>query len=385
MESEVVHGNRLLLLVDVAPWSNFENQDDRVVAARSRSPTACCRTGSAFLGVVVVLALLSGCGARDARTLRLAHSLDVGHPVHQALIFMAGDLEARSGGRLQLVIYPGEQLGSEREALELLQIGSLDLAKTSTAVAEAFVPEWGVFGLPYLFPDRATRLAVLAGPVGRALLEVGIDARLRGLAWLDAGSRSFYTRDRPIRHPDDLAGLKIRVQESPSAFRMVRALGGSPTPIAWGELYTALEQGVVDGAENNPPSFHLSRHYEVARFLSLDEHTAVPDLLLVSTVTWDALGDDQRGWLAAAAKAGAAHQAELWQAAELAALEAVADAGVTIIRPDRAPFAAKVAALSETAAATSAISSWLKRLELEVSRCQMGTAPQTSAPQTSRR
>ncbi len=328
------------------------------------------RRGLRHLATLGVLIALAGCGIEGGRSLRLAHSLDTEHPVHRALVSMADDLETRSGGRLRLAIYPSEQLGSEREAVELLQIGSLDLTKASASVAEAFVPEWGVFGLPYLFPDRATRLAVLAGPVGHDLLAVGRPARLLGLAWLDAGSRSFYTRDRPIETPEDLEGLKIRVQESPSAIRMVRALGGAPTPISWGELYSALDQGVVDGAENNPPSYHLSRHYEVAPFLSLDEHTAVPDVLLVSTVTWDALDDQERDWLTAAARVGATRQAALWQAAEDVALEAATAAGVTIIRPDTSTFRAVVQDLTEEMRAHPLLGTWLSRITRTWSRDQ---------------
>ncbi len=319
------------------------------------------RAGLPFALLLVAL-VTSGCVQQDGRLLRLGHSLDTEHPVHQALQAMADDLARRSDGQMRMAIYPGEQLGSERESLELLQLGSLDLTKTSASVAEAFVPAWGVFGLPYLFPDRATRFAVLDQAVGDDLLAAGRPARLLGLAWLDAGSRSFYTRDRPIHSPDDLAGLKIRVQESPSAMRMVRTLGGSPTPIAWGELYTALDQGVVDGAENNPPSFHLSRHYEVARFLSLDEHTAVPDVLVVSTVTWDALGPQEQAWLRAAAQVGATTQKRLWQQAEQRALESVEAAGVTIVRPDPDAFAAKVSPLYDRARADPNVGPWLDRL-----------------------
>jgi TRAP-type C4-dicarboxylate transport system substrate-binding protein len=130
---------------------------------------------------------------------------------------------------------------------------------------------------------------VLDGEIGRQLLAGAERFRLRGLAFYDAGSRSFYTRDRPVRSPADLAGLKIRTQESSTAMAMVSALGGAATPVAWGELYTALQQSVVDGAENNPPRFHLSRHYEVARYYALDEHTRVPDVVLVSTVVWNEL------------------------------------------------------------------------------------------------
>ena len=139
--------------------------------------------------------------------------------------------------------------------------------------------------------------------------------------------------------PADLQGLKIRTQESATAMRMVGELGGSATPIAWGELYTALQQGVVDGAENNPPSFHLSRHYEVARYYSLNEHTGVPDVLLISTVIWNGLSSQEQQWLQRAADESAQYQKVLWQQATEEALRVVEDAGVQVLHPDKGPFA----------------------------------------------
>ncbi|MCB0437094.1 MAG: DctP family TRAP transporter solute-binding subunit, partial [Mangrovimonas sp.] len=165
-------------------------------------------------------------------------------------------------------IYPNQQLGSERENLELLQIGSLDMTKVSVGVMENFAPKMKVFGLPFLFRDKQHAFNVLDGPIGKELLDEGEKYWLKGLCYYDAGSRSFYTKDKPVMTPEDLKGSKIRVMESVTAMDMVRSLGGAPTPISWGELYTSLQQGVVDGAENNPPSFYLSRHYEVCKFYS---------------------------------------------------------------------------------------------------------------------
>jgi tripartite ATP-independent transporter DctP family solute receptor len=221
------------------------------------------------------------------------------------------------------------------------------MTKVSSSVLENFAPTFQVLSLPFLFRDDAHRFAVLDGPIGDELLEVAEPYRLHGLAFYDAGSRSFYTVDRPVEAPADLAGMKIRVQESQTAMAMVRALGGSPTPISWGELYTALQQGVVDGAENNPPSFYLSRHYEVARYYALNEHTAVPDVLMVSTVIWDRLSPQQREWLQEAADESAQYQRELWREATEEALAAVEEAGVEIIRPEKAPFAEEVQTMME--------------------------------------
>ena len=294
-----------------------------------------------FGSLALVLSMVAAaCGTRgDVTVIKLAHGLDPNHSVHRAMEFLAERVADESGGTMRVDIYPSEQLGTERQALELLQIGSLGMTKVSAAVLENFAAPFKVLSLPYIFQNETHKWAVFEGPIGRELLLTAEQSRLRGLCFYDAGSRSFYTKDRPILVPADLAGLKIRTQESATAMRMVGELGGSATPIAWGELYTALQQGVVDGAENNPPSFHLSRHYEVARFYSLNEHTGVPDVLLVSTVVWNNLTTQQQQWLEAAAEESAQYQKVLWRQATEEALRAVQDAGVQVLRPDKARFA----------------------------------------------
>lgn len=310
-----------------------------------------------------VLLVAAGCtDPHQGTTITLAHGLDPTHPVHLAMLEMGRSLEERSSGSMSLALYPSEQLGSERECLELLQIGSLDMTKVSAAVLENFAPAYRVLSAPYLFRDEAHRVAVLDGDVGRELLLSSESMRLRGLGFYDAGSRSFYTRERPIRSPRDLVGLKIRTQESPSALALVRALGGAAAPIAWGELYTALEQGVVDGAENNPPSFHLARHFEVAPYLSLDEHTSVPDVLLVATRTWEQLDSKQRTWLEAAARDSVAVQRRLWREATETALRAVSQNGVEIVRPDPQPFAEATAHLRAALRSDPHVGGYMRRI-----------------------
>jgi len=303
---------------------------------------------------ILMLCISLGCSERDAVVvLRLGHSLDQQHPVHQAMVHMQTRLASLSQGTMALLIYPGSQLGNERELIELLQIGSLAMTKVSASPLESFVPEMKLFNVPYLFQDRAHLERVLDSDIGQDLLRAPSKAGLRGLAYYDAGARSFYTTERPVRHPGDLDGLKIRVQESATAMNMVSALGGAPTPIAWGELYTALQQGVVDGAENNPPSFHLSGHYEVSKYFTLDEHTSVPDILLISEFVWQGLTETQQGWVIQAAQESAILQRTLWGEATEAALNAVAEAGVEIIYPDKKPFTAQVAAMQATYAKTA--------------------------------
>jgi len=268
----------------------------------------------------------------------MAHSLDTNHPVHQAMVFMSSRLDEISAGTMRLDVYPGGQLGSERESIELLQIGSLAMTKVSSSPLEGFVPEMKVFSIPYVFRDQEHFWRVLNGPVGRGLLLSGEKVRLRGLGYFDAGSRSYYSVNGPIHTPEDLEGKKIRVQNSQTSVRMVRAMGGSGTPISWGELYTALQQGVVDGAENNPPSFYSSKHYEVAKYYTLNEHTAVPDIVLISSYVWKSLSEQHQQWLQQSMDEAVAYQRELWIKATAEALQAVEGSGVEIIYPDKKPF-----------------------------------------------
>jgi tripartite ATP-independent transporter DctP family solute receptor len=202
---------------------------------------------------------------------------------------------------------------------------------------EGFIPQMQVFGVPYLFRDSEHLWKVLNGPIGKQLLLAGESKRLRGLCYYDAGARSFYAK-KPIETPADLAGMKIRVQKSIMSMRMVEAMGGSPTPIDWGELYTSLDQGVVDGAENNPPSFRTSRHYEVCPYYSLDEHTCLPDIVVISTKVWASLTEEQQRVLQEAADESVAYQRKIWAEAEEEDLRVVQEEGVTVLRPDKGPF-----------------------------------------------
>lgn len=295
---------------------------------------------------LLLLPFLFSCGnLKKEKVLKLGHGLDTSHPVHHGMVYMSELLEERSGGQLKIEIYPSGQLGQERECLELLQIGSLAMTKVSASVMENFAPSYRVLSLPYIFRSREHTYRVLDGEIGRSILLDGQQYWLRGLTFYDAGYRSFYTKDRPVQEPGDLRGLKIRVQPSNTAMNMVSAFGGSPTPISWGELYTALQQGVVDGAENNPPSFYFSRHYEVCKYYSLNEHTAVPDVLLISTIIWNKLTEQEKKWIQEAASESAIHQRRLWQESEAFCLEEVQKAGVKIIHPDKEPFAEKVTSL----------------------------------------
>ncbi|WP_036381638.1 TRAP transporter substrate-binding protein [Muricauda sp. MAR_2010_75] len=278
---------------------------------------------------------------KAANSIKLAHGLGVTHPVHEAMVYMADLVAKKSDGKLTLEIYPSSQLGSEKQCLELLQIGSLGMTKVSAAVMENFSPDLRVLGYPYLFRDDEHRFKVYDGAIGKQLLSGSEKYWLKGLTYFDAGNRSFYTKNTPIDKPEDLQGLKVRVMQSPTAIEMVKTFGGSPTPISWGELYTALQQGVVDGAENNLPSFYSSKHYEVCKFLSLDEHTSVPDILAISTIVWDKLKDSEKKWITEAAEEATVYQHKLWKEAEQEALEEVEKAGVEVSYPDKSLFEEK--------------------------------------------
>ncbi len=317
-----------------------------------------------FFLTPILLILFSSCGQRDHITvLKLAHGLDRSHSVHQGMVYMAEKVWEKSDGHMRLDVYPSGQLGSERENVEMLQIGSLAITKVSAAVMEGFAPSYRIFGLPYIFTSLEHNHRVLDSDIGREILADGEAFWLRGLTFYDAGSRSFYTKDRPINHPDDLRGLKIRVMQSPSAVNMVRAFGGSPTPISWGELYTALQGGVVDGAENNPPSFYLSHHYEVCRYYSINEHSTIPDVLLISTKIWNQLTEQEQQWLQEAADESAIYQRELWAASERHSLEQVKAAGVTVTYPDKQPFIDLVQPLYDAYKQDRNISEMIKRIQ----------------------
>lgn len=284
-----------------------------------------------------------GGGSADIRRMKIAHTLPTSHPVHAGIEYFAERAAFHSGGRLQLDIFPNGQLGSEPQTLEQMQAGTLDAAKVGGATLGSFVPAAKVFSLPYLFRSSEHYWAVLTGELGQELLDLlatndsGGTSGFLGLTYYDAGSRNFYAQ-KPITHPDDLRGMKIRVMNDPVAIDMMKAMGASPTPISWGELYTALQQGVVDGAENNPPSFVSSRHFEVCKHFSFDHHSRVPDVLVISEQTWLSLSEEAQGWLRKAASESTAFQREAWAAGVAEALEVMKAEGVTIHEADPGPF-----------------------------------------------
>ncbi len=306
-------------------------------------------TNIIFICLAVLFCI--GCKKQDTDTdvkvvLKLGHSLDVTHPVHKGMVYMAQKVAEKSQGRMRVEIFPNEQLGTEKECIEALQLGYMAITKTATAVMEGFVPKMKIFGIPYLFRDSEHYWIVLNGPIGKELLLAGQSKGLRGLCYYDAGARSFYSK-KQINSPADLTGLKVRVMKSIMSMKMVDAMGGSPTPIAWGELYTSLDQGVVDAAENNPPSFRTSRHYEVCHYYALDEHTRLPDILIISTDVWNSLSPEFQQILQEAVDESVEYQRKIWTEAEESDMKTVAEAGVNVSYPDKEPFRESVKSLWE--------------------------------------
>lgn len=296
-----------------------------------------------FLGTLGSSIFLFSSSHIDSKTtLRLGHAVDLEHAVHKSLVYFKEELDRVSDGQLELEIYASGQLGSERDLLELLQIGSLAMAKVSVGPLEAFVPEMKVFSLPYVFDDEDHFWRTINSDLGNDLLRSPLAVDLRGLAFFDAGSRSFYTCPKPISSPDDLAGMKIRTMKSQSAVTLMRELGASATPISFGELYTALQQGVVDGAENSAITFYKARHYEICNNFTLDEHNTIPGIVMFSEKVWSGLSAEQQGWLQSAITTTVVYQRKLWASETKVAMDALKAAGVNIIIPDKAPFQARV-------------------------------------------
>jgi tripartite ATP-independent transporter DctP family solute receptor len=323
------------------------------------------------IAIGVLLMLLAAAGlvyqpeGEKGTVLRIGHSLDTTHPLHQSLEVFAKKVENRSGGGMKVHLYPNGQLGSDRENIEQLQSGVLSMSICSCGPLESFIPEMQVFGVPYLFRSKDHMLKTLHSGIGQELLASGEKYGLKGLCFFDAGARSFYTRDTPVYSPQDLKGLKIRVMKTNMSIRTIKALNGSPTPIDFGELYTALQQGVVDGAENNPPSFYTSMHYELCKYYSLDEHLRIPDMLLISNIFWNRLTPDQQQIIQQAADVCAKFQYNLWEKRETEALGKVRQAGVTIIEPDVTPFIEAVQPLWNTFEGT-----WTGKMILRIQAVQ---------------
>lgn len=319
--------------------------------------------GLLLLGTLVSGGLLfSPAQNNQVTTIRLGHAVDLEHAVHKSLVYFQTQLQDISNGEMDLEIYASGQLGSERDLIELLQIGSLAMAKVSVGPLEAFVPQMQVFSLPYVFDDDEHFWRTLNSELGKELLLSPLTVDLRGLAFFDGGSRSFYTCPKPISSPDDLTGMKIRTMKSQSAVALMRELGAAATPISFGELYTALQQGVVDGAENSPITYYKARHYEICKNFTLDEHNSIPGIVMFSEKVWRGLNLQQQQWLQMAMDKTVIFQRALWASDTQVALNALKQAGINIIYPDKTPFQARVQNYKNSFAGTP-VGEILQRIE----------------------
>ncbi|WP_186804896.1 TRAP transporter substrate-binding protein [Limihaloglobus sulfuriphilus] len=296
------------------------------------------------------------------KILRIAHPLSDTHPLQKSLEYFARIVEQNSQHELTVEIYPNGQLGSDYQTIEQLQYGIIPMTIVSCGPLESFIPQMQIFGVPYLFRSREHMFKALSGPVGRELLETGLERGLKGLCFFDAGARSFYTSKTPIRSIDDLDGLKIRVMKTSMSIKSVQAMGGSPAPIDYGELYTALQQGVVDGAENNPPSFYTSMHYEICKYYTLDEHFRIPDILLISKLRWNRLSQEEQKIIADAAQQCSAYQQKVWAEFEEFSMEKLKSSGVEIISVNKMPFVQRVQPIWNQFTGTE-IGTWVHRIQ----------------------
>ncbi|EMF4355520.1 TRAP transporter substrate-binding protein [Providencia rettgeri] len=301
--------------------------------------------------------------ATAATTLKLSHNQDRDHPVHKSMMYMADKVKEYTDGEIKIRIYPNGQLGTQRESMELLQNGALHIAKSNASEMESFEPSYGAFNIPYIFRDRDHYYRVLEGEIGDKILSSSYDKGFVGLTYYDAGARSFYAQ-KAIRTPADLQGVKIRVQPSPTAVEMIKLLGGSPTPLAYGELYTALQQGVVDGAENNPTALTTARHGEVAKVFSQDEHTMIPDVLVISSKTWDKLTKEQQDAIKKAAKESMLYHKDLWTKMTNESIEkAKKSMGVEFITVEKQPFIDAVKPMHDSALKTPEIADYIRGID----------------------
>lgn len=270
---------------------------------------------------------LAGCG-RAGRALNSADAHVADYPTVQGVQAMADMVRDRTGGRLSVKIFAGGQLGSERDTLELTVFGALDLNRVNLAPLNSISPETVVPSLPFLFNSTEHMRTALDGAPGQTILDALEPHGLIGLCFYDSGARSFYNTRGPIQEPADLHGMKIRVQNSDLYVAMVHALGANPTPMALGEVYQGLVQGVIDGAENNWPSYESLRHFEAARYYSLTRHVMAPEILVMSRHRWERLSADDRDIFRQAARDSVPVMRALWDARVEASRERVLASGV---------------------------------------------------------
>ena len=294
--------------------------------------------------LVTALACLGclGClgGAAQAQTLKAADVHPAGYPTVVAVEAMGKRLEAATQGRIRFQMFPGSVLGGEKEMIEQTQVGAIQILRTSLGPVGPVVPEVNVFNMPFVFRNIAHMRAVIDGPIGQELLDKlsASPARLVGLAWMDGGSRSLYTK-KPVRKPDDLKGQKIRMMGNPLFVDTMNAMGGNGISMGYGEFFSALQTGVIDGAENNPPSLFTANHFKAgAKYYTQTHHLIIPEILVMSKVAWDKLAPADQAAVKKAAREAQIEQRQLWDAAVADYTGKLKAEGVEFIELDNKPF-----------------------------------------------
>ncbi len=283
--------------------------------------------GRWLVAASLVLAAVAA-GARDFRSADV-HPND--YPTVEAVRSMGKALKEQSGGKLGVKVFASGALGAERDTIEQLKIGGLDMMRINAAVLNNIVPETMAVSMPFVFHSTEHMRRTLDGPIGQEILEAMAAQGMIGLAFYDSGARSIYTVKKPVKTLADMKGLKIRVQQSDLFVAMVEAMGANPTPMPYGEVYTALKTGIVDAAENNWPSYESSRHFEAAKYYTLDEHSLAPEVLVFSKVVWDKLTPQDQAEIRRAAKESVPYMRKLWDEREVKSRKAVEAAGVQVI------------------------------------------------------
>ena len=295
---------------------------------------------ASMLCLAAALALSSVATMANAQqvTLRSADIHPDGYPTVEAVLYMGKLVSERTNGRIGVKVFNNASLGSEKDTIEQTRFGVIDMNRVNTAPFNNLVPQTRVLGLPFLFRSVDHMHKTIDGPIGDEILAAFEPHGLVGLAFYDSGARSFYTTKKPIKQLSDLKGMKIRVQQSDLWIAMMQAFGANATPMPFGEVYSSLETGVVDGAENNWPSYESSRHFEVAKNYTLTDHSLAPEALVISKISWDKLSPDDQKIVRAAAKESVVKMRELWSAREKASEEKVRAAGVNVVKVDKQPF-----------------------------------------------
>jgi len=285
-----------------------------------------------FLAAATALSVTSA-AAQQKTVLKASDVHAVGYPTVVAVENLGKKLEQATNGRISVQMYPSMQLGGEKEAIEQAQIGAIAFARVSVGALGPVVDDLNVFNMPYVFRNTAHMQHVIDGPIGQELLDKVTNSGkgIIGLCWMDAGARNFYNTKKPIKSVADLKGLKIRVIGNPIFVDMANAMGGNGVAMGYDQVFSALQTGVVDGAENNPPSFVFDNHYQVAKFYTVDEHLIVPEMLVFSKKAWDGLSKEDQALLVKFAKEAQQEERKLWEAYERQAMDKAKAAGIQVI------------------------------------------------------